>query len=224
MKKIWIMTAMLEEAQHIINLLKLKKTGEQANLSFWENEKVVLVLAWIGKIQATLATTLLCERYTPTWLINIGISGNLKSKSAKIGDVLIVQKLDQYDMYLPFDGAHLSYAKDPIILPPPWLPEQKRNFSLQFGASCITGDQFVDNEEKMQQLYIATQADIVEMEAFAFASVARTFWKLQQTIIIKAISDWADTQAKSAHMDNLDFAMENSIIILQEVLSILDQD
>lgn len=39
------MTAMLEEAQHIINLLKLKKTGEQANLSFWENEKVVLVLA-----------------------------------------------------------------------------------------------------------------------------------------------------------------------------------
>jgi nucleoside phosphorylase len=61
-------------------------------------------------------------------------------------------------------------------------------------------------------------ADVVEMEAFAIASVAHKFDLLDQCIFIKAISDGANSNAKEAHMDNLDFAMNNSIIVLRKII------
>ncbi|MDO4713689.1 MAG: 5'-methylthioadenosine/S-adenosylhomocysteine nucleosidase [bacterium] len=185
---------------------------------------MVLVLSGVGKIQASLATTLLCERYMPQWLINIGIAGNLKGNQAEIGEVFLMREVRQHDLYLPFEGEHLAYAKEAMVLPEWRMPEQERDFVLQYGGIAVTGDQFVDDEQKVQLLFEQTGADVVEMEAFAFASVARAFGKLQNTIIIKAISDGADDQAKLAHMDNLDFAMRNSIVILQEILEHIVQD
>ena len=48
MKKIWILTAMQEEAHHIINLLGLKPSSTLKNISFFENEEYVLVLSGVG--------------------------------------------------------------------------------------------------------------------------------------------------------------------------------
>ena len=41
---------------------------------------------------------------------------------------------------------------------------------------------------------------------------------LDKCIVIKAVSDGADNEAKEAHMTNLDFAMENSVSILDFIL------
>jgi phosphorylase superfamily len=38
---------------------------------------MVLVLAGVGKVQASIATTLLVQNYSPELLINIGIAGSL---------------------------------------------------------------------------------------------------------------------------------------------------
>lgn len=43
-------------------------------------------------------------------------------------------------------------------------------------------------------------------------------------MIIKAISDGADDDARLAHMDNLDFAMKQSISLLQELVRFLLQN
>jgi nucleoside phosphorylase len=56
------------------------------------------------------------------------------------------------------------------------------------------------------------------MEAFAIASVAREFGSLEKLICIKAVSDWADNEAKDAHMGNLDFAMQNSLLVLEKII------
>jgi phosphorylase superfamily len=40
---------------------------------------------------------------------------------------------------------------------------------------CLTGDQFLDDPSVTQKLRAETNADVVEMEAFAFASAAREF-------------------------------------------------
>lgn len=138
---------------------------------------------------------------------------------AKIGEVFLVNKVSQHDMYLPFDGAHLDYAKKAIDLP---LGEGDFNFpegvTVSNHAHCLTGDQFLDQEEKIAQLKASYQAQVIEMEAFAVASVAREFDKKEKTLIIKAISDGANEEAKTAHMDNLDFAMEQSIKVLQHII------
>lgn len=60
--------------------------------------------------------------------------------------------------------------------------------------------------------------NLVEMEAFAILSVARNYNILDRTIVIKWISDWANNEAIDAHMSNLEVAMKNSIIVLDEIL------
>lgn len=219
MKKIWILTAMAEEAQHIIDLCGLQATKKLQNISFFENKEVVLVLTGVGKIQASIGATLLCTNYKLSKLINIGIAGSLLGQEANIGDIFLVNKVAQHDMYLPFEGKHLDYAKGQITLPSMLQRAEKTGNWVFTDASCLTGDQFVDDAQKVQALRAKTQAHVVEMEAFAVASVAREFWMLEKLIIIKAISDGADSDARAAHEENLDFAMRKSIEILQLVLN-----
>jgi len=56
------------------------------------------------------------------------------------------------------------------------------------------------------------------MEAFAVLSVAREYHALDKCVVIKAVSDGANNEAKDTHMDNLDFAMKNSIDVLELIL------
>ncbi len=222
-----IITAMKEEAEHIINKysLTLKKEFNTLKIYEWINnfspdkEKLVLALAWIGKIQASIATTYLFENYDIFKLVNIWIAWNLKNHDVQVWDVFIPNTFIQHDMYLPFDWAHLDYAKKAIFLD--YATEQNydlQKFGLILNWICLTWDQFIDNPEKVLELEEEYAADLVEMEAFAILSVAREYNALDKCVVIKAISDWADNEAKDAHMNNLDFAMENSIVVLDIVL------
>ena len=218
-----IITAMQEEADLIIERLNLKKIKEFENIRVYEwkreEEKIVLINTWIGKIQASIATTYLFENYDVFKLINIWIAGNLQNSDTKVGDVFLPNTFIQHDMYLPFDGNHLDYAKKWIFLDYAIGDNYDlHNFGLILSGICITWDQFIDNEAKIQELRENFSADICDMEAFAVLSVAREYNKLDDCVVIKAISDGADSDAKDAHMNNLEFAMKNSIDILELVL------
>lgn len=222
-----IITAMKEEANLIIKKFDLKETKSLKNIKIFEGqrennlekENIVLVLAGIWKIQAAIATTFLLENYELDKIINIWIAWNLTWKDLKIWDVILPNTFIQQDMYLPFEGEHLDYAKKAIFLEYAiWENYDLKKFWLILNGVCATWDEFVDNEEKILDLKNNFWADICEMEAFSVLSVAREYWVLDKCIVIKAISDWADNEAKDAHMDNLEFAMGNSISILEFVL------
>lgn len=219
MKKIAIITAMSEEAEHIINLYWLKNTKKLKNLTIYENDSIVLALAWIWKVQASIWTTYLFMNYDISKLINIGIAWSLLGKNASIWDVFLVNKISQHDMYLPFDWSHLDYAKREIVINNNISLDWDFDFKLVNNAYCLTGDQFIDDNNKVSELRDKYHADVIEMEAFAVASVAREFDMLDNCIFIKAISDWADSDAKDAHMWNLDFAMQNSLKVLQKIIN-----
>jgi hypothetical protein len=122
-------------------------------------------------------------------------------------------------MYLPFEGEHLDYAKKPIFLNYAiWENIDLNKFGLVLNWVCATWDEFVDNEDRINDLNNSFAADICEMEAFSVLSVAREYDSLDKCVVIKAVSDWADNDAKDDHMNNLDFAMENSIWVLEIVL------
>lgn len=218
MKKIAIITAMKEEAEHIIKKYNLKETNKLKHIFIYENEDIVLVLAWIWKIQASIATTYLFLNYKFDKLINIWISWSLLSSYANIWDVFLVTKISQHDVYLPFDWEHLNYIKKEICLEEIDISLDGNSFNVNFNSYCLTWDQFIDNIDKVNELKNLYDADVIEMEAFAVVSTAKEFDRLQDVIVIKAISDWADNEAKDAHMWNLDFAMNNSLIVLDKVL------
>ena len=222
-----IITAMKEEAELIIKKFDLKETKSLKNIKIlewtrswddWE-ENLVLVLWWIWKIQAAIATTYLLENYSVDKIINIWIAGNLTGNDLKVWDVLLPNTFIQQDMYLPFEWSHLDYAKKPIFLEYAiWENYDLQKFWLILNWVCVTGDEFVDKEERISKLRVDFWADICEMEAFSILSVAREYNMLDKCIVIKAISDWADNEAKEAHMNNLEFAMKNSISILEFIL------
>ena len=222
-----IITAMKEEAELIIKKFNLKETKSLKNIKIFEwtrswydwEENLVLVLWWIWKIQAAIATTYLLENYSVDKIINIWIAGNLTGNDLKVWDVLLPNTFIQQDMYLPFEWSHLDYAKKPIFLEYAiWENYDLQKFWLILNWVCVTGDEFVDKEDRISKLRVDFWADICEMEAFSILSVAREYNMLDKCIVIKAISDWADNEAKEAHMNNLEFAMNNSISILEFIL------
>ncbi len=226
MKTVVIITAMREEAEIIISRFALKNSQNLKNISIFEGEflthnpiKIVLVLGGIGKIQAAMATTFLLENYQDIdVIINIGIAGNVTTSRLSIGDVLLPTEIVQHDMYLPFDGAHLDYAKKSILVTPPEFENSFEQFSIIHGGVCATADEFVDDIQKIASLREKYNADVCEMEAFAIASAAREYNMLDRCIFIKAVSDGADNEAKEAHMNNLEFAMNNSVQVLEKIL------
>jgi len=224
-KTIWIITAMKEEADLIIEKYWLKEVNEKWTLTvyhwtLWE-KNIVLLLGWIWKIQAAFSTTHLLENYKIDHLINIWIAGNISKDKINIWDVILPTKFIQHDMYLPFWGSHLDYAKKEIeIVGYAGLHtlQGEANFKIHNNLTCLTWDQFIDDEEIIENLAETLDWNLVEMEAFAILSVARNYDILEKCIVIKWISDWANNEAIDAHMSNLEIAMKNSIVVLDEVL------
>ena len=219
MKKYGILTAMKDEADIIIKKYNLEFFVKTGNMSFYENEDVILCLSWIWKVQAAIATTTLIEKFSPHTLINIGIAWNVNPKKINIWDVVLVESCSQHDIYLPFSWSHNDYLKAPIFIESVSAEWKKFNFSVIENGKCITWDQFIDNKSKVKMLGQIHSADCIEMEAFAFLSAAREFDQLENCIVIKWISDGADSQAKTDHEDNLELAMNNSVVILDSIIS-----
>ena len=225
MQTIWIITAMKEEADLIIEKYNLSKVNEKWTLTifhwtFWE-KNLVLLLGWIWKIQAAFSTTHLLENYKIDHLINIWIAGNISKDKINIWDVILPTKFIQHDMYLPFWGSHLDYAKAEITTvgyAGLHTLQGETNFKIHNNLTCLTWDQFIDDEENIENLAETLDWNLVEMEAFAILSVARNYEILEKCIVIKWISDWANNEAINAHMSNLEIAMKNSIIVLDEIL------
>ncbi len=228
-----IITAMQEEADLIIKKYWLKEVLNDKSIPKWikvfswerkdydedATNNIILVLSWIWKVQASLATTYIFENYDVYKLINIWIAWNLDNGDVKVGDVFLPNTFIQHDLYLPFEGEYLDYAKKPIFLDYAiWENYDLQKFGLILSWVCLTWDQFIDNKDKVQELREKYSGDVVEMEAFAILSVARAYNMLDKCVVIKAVSDWADSEAKDDHMDNLEFAMENSISVLELVL------
>lgn len=209
---------MQEEANHIVELYSLKLIKKFINISIYENNNIILALAWIWKIQVSIATTYLLENYEVDKIINIWVAWSLKWKNANIWDVFIVNKITQHDMYLPFEWSHLDYAKGIIEINNHFNITDDFTFKVYNNSYCLTWDQFIDDASKVNELHYKYNADVVEMEAFSIASVAREYNKLDKCIFIKAISDGADNQAKDTHMNNLDFAMQNSLEVLKKII------
>lgn len=207
-----IITAMKEEADIIIKRFDLKEVKKDSipdgiKLFEWTRgeDNIILALSGIWKVYSAIASTYLFENYDIDKLVNIWIAWNISDQWVKVWDVFLPNTFIKHDLYLPFDGEHLDYIKKPIFLDyAVWNNFDLNKFWLILNWICLTGSQFIDNEEKRKELRETHSGDIVEMEAFSILSVAKAYRKLDKCVVIKAVSDWADNEAKDSHMDNLE--------------------
>ncbi len=223
-----IITAMPEEADLIIKKYWLKETKNIGYMKIYEgkrkdedgeDENLILTLCGVGKIHATFATTYLFENYSFEKIINIWVVGNLRPDTLSIWDVILPNTFIQHDVYLPTFIDTMSYLRDPIFTKYAiWEEYDLEKFKLHLSGICVTWDQFIDNEDLKSELLEVHSADIVDMETYAILSVVKAYDVLDKVVVIKSVSDWADSDAAKAHKDNLRFAMENAVVILDFVL------
>src|SRR5690625_6602562 len=96
-----IIAAMDEEIKYLEKLLTNKSEEKIANVKFIEGtyneQNIVILKSGIGKVNASMATTILMEKYAPTYVINTGTAGGV-STNLEVGDIIIADKVVHSDV------------------------------------------------------------------------------------------------------------------------------
>jgi len=140
----------------------------------------------VGKINATLKTIELINRFKPKEIINFGTAGALNNK---LNGIIECTKFYQRDMdcrgLLNFKLGQTPFDKINEII------------TSENGYSCGSGDNFVTKKIEMD-------VDVVDMEAYAIAKVCTI--KKVKFRCFKFISDNADHSADNDWNENLKIA------------------
>lgn len=150
-------------------------------------KQVVLVKSLVGKVNASMTTVLLLEKFDIKYIINIGVAGGIKP--LKPFDLVIADKLIYHD----FDATMFGYKKGQV----PEFPKEfvmdeelvkkakkvatQNNVDNEVGK-IATGDIFMTKDDLKTDSVIA-----VEMEGAAVAQVCYIYNK--PMIALRVVSD-----------------------------------
>jgi len=147
-----------------------------------------VLVTGVGKVSAASSLAAVLSRQRPSRIINLGTAGALREG---LTGTHVVGRVMQHDFddetVFALTGAHFG---EPIDLGP--------------GPVLASGDVFVSGGEARQRL--AAQAELVDMEGYAIARVARDFG-LPATLV-KDVSDEAGAEAGRTWRAALDACAE----------------
>ncbi len=228
-KPIGIIGAMPQEVELLIASLDNKQVTKIANFNLYHglinNVPVVIMQSGIGKVNATIATTLLIEKFNPQAIINTGSAGGLGDNLA-VGDVVIGTNVAHHDVDVTAFGYKIGQmAQMPIDYPCyKSLIAVAENASKQVNSKntihqglIVSGDQFIASSEqfaKIKQNFPSVLA--VEMEACAIAQTCYQF--NVPFVVIRAISDLANEQASVSFDEFIELAGKQSAEMVIKLL------
>lgn len=224
-----IIGAMDIEVAKIKKQLENAETVEKAGMSFvrgrWHGKDVTVVRSGIGKVNAGICAQILVDIFHADYILNTGIAGSLKNE-INIGDVVLSTDALQHDMDARNFGYELGVIpqmkvsdfqadKELIALAEKCCQEVCPDIHT-FAGRVISGDQFISDKEKKNQLVRDFQGYCTEMEG---AAIAQAAWLNNVPfLIIRAISDKADDSASMDYPAFEAMAVENSVKILSAMV------
>jgi len=230
-KRIGIMSAMLEEISAIIDEMKIERTeqvgGRQFHIGMLFNQPVVLVFSHWGKVASSITALELINRYKVDRLIFTGVAGSIDEK-VNIGDLIHAEELIQHDMnaeplYPRFVIPLINKVSFSTFKDNRWdralkLTSEELGINIHRGL-ILSGDQFISKQAQIAPLKkLLPEALAIEMEGAAVAQVCYEY-KVPFSIL-RIISDKADDNAK---IDFPKFAKEIaskvSLIFFRNLLS-----
>lgn len=164
---------------------------------------VALVKSGVGKVNAACCSQILADLYHVEYIINTGIAGSLDAR-IDIGDIVISVDAGQHDMdatcwgyqpgEIPQSGGARFFKADEHLRSILAQTCREVNPDIKvFEGRVISGDQFIADKEKKDELVQVFDALCAEMEG---AAIAQTAWLNNIPFgIIRAISDKADNSA-----------------------------
>lgn len=230
---IGIIGAMEEEVDALKELMVINKKDERQGYLYYvgqmANKDVVLVQGGIGKVNATISTTLLLTNYDIDFVINIGSAGGLK-ENQNIGDVVISDKVVHHDVDVTaFSRAYGEVPGLPLYFEAnhDLLNHVKRILNQHHITSHVglvaSGDQFVSRKDQVDMIMKHfPDAMCSEMEAASIAQVCYIFQK--DFIITRSLSDVYNKGDSSIQFDEyLKKASQNSATMCLELIKSISQ-
>ena len=183
--------------------------------------EVVAVQTGVGKVLAAAVTQRMIDRFNPDAIIMSGIAGSINPDLHR-GDLVIGVESIQHD----FDSTSFGFKRGEI----PYtdyhiIPSDKRlvEIALSWGhgvktGRVLTGDQFIDRAHTPEYSYLREEmaGDLVEMEGAAAGLTALI--NRVPFLLIRAVSDNADGEAKGSYKKFLNKAAEKSFSLIEHVL------
>ncbi len=226
---IGIIGAMNEEIIELQSIMVGIEEEKVGNLLFFKGKlkgkNVVLVEGGIGKVNAAICATLMKTHFKVDKLLFTGVAGGV-NPNINIGDIVVGTDLVEHD----FDATAFGYELGQI----PRMAEYKfkadeklREIAYSvaieaFGKEkvwegrIVSGDQFVASPEKITWLRETFDGYCTEMEGAAVAHVCYVF--NLPFLVIRAISDKADDDAKVDYPEFVKLAAKNSKTIIEGIL------
>ena len=215
------------EIQSVIK--KYSSNVEELHISGYDVKKVVtdkynlfIVKSGAGEIAAAAATQFLITQFNVEYIVNFGVVGGLTEEMSTT-KTCIVEKVVHYDFdtslvdncevgrYIDYPSVYLHTSKELLDKALHICPDLKK-------VICASGDKFIADREKKEELHRLYNADICEMEAAAIVLTCDR--NKVPCLLIKCISDGisggADEFLKEVN-NSADICLEITDKILNEL-------
>lgn len=228
---IGIIGAMKIEVEGIIKLMENTQQKSISGITFTCGElngkKCVIAICGVGKVNAAICTQTMILEYSPRIIINTGVAGGIKPE-IKIGDIVIATDVVQHDMDTSAIGDEKGFISgiDMIHIPcdkktiENIMQLQSKIDKTKFHTGTIvTGDQFINNKDRLNDLMVQFNAVACEMEGGSIGQVC--YINKVSFCVVRAISDNAND---SSHIDYYEFvsiAANKSIRLICELVKII---
>ena len=215
-----VIGAMKEEVEILKKWIDISKTESIAHTDVYvgtlDSHRIILVESGIGKVNATLITSLLIDRYNVDLIVNTGVAGAL-SNELDVTDMVVSTTVVHHDVdamafgyvFGQVPGMPASYAADEKLVNAAMKVLQSNKTVKGFSGLIASGDSFIaDSSQKSSIISNFPEALAVDMES---ASIAQTCHQFNVPfIIIRSISDKADQAADMTYEEFLKKACINS--------------
>lgn len=248
-QRIAILGAMPEEVQLLESQLEHPKTKNILGFEFktgkLNGKKVVIGETGIGKVNASITTTLIIKQFSPKVIIFTGVAGAV-NPDLNQGDILIGKRLSYHDygrltnegfLPNPTRNPHTKKQNPQYFLADSSLIflaiQGSKNIDLQkvttespapriSTGTIVTGDSFVASSIAVNSFRKTYQADATEMEGAAVAQICS-----QQNIpflVIRSISDKANEAAPLDFQAFKKIASDNSATLVKAIIQQINFD
>lgn len=233
MKKVLVVCAMDVERALLLSYLSEKKditlaNGATLTIGLLGSKKVGILLCGIGKVNASIGLTLALsiEEESFDLVVNSGVAGGLLAIQNP-SDMVI----GSFATYHDVDVSSFGYKKGQLPNGPEFFTCDENtalflyNKSMQHGNNThmglvVSGDQFINTTAQVETIKANfSEAVCVEMEAAAIAHTCHVMKK--PFVIIRALSDKADSSAKSDYGAFVAIASKKSSILVRDLVEFL---
>lgn len=223
MKKIGIIVAMDMELELLKNTMEISSKNTVGGSIYYEGNlgghSIVLVCCGVGKVNAAVCATIMCNHFGVSCMINSGVAGGIAGYLIPF-DIVISTEYVAHDVTPRISETYFPniwvYPSDSHLSDLAFVTCKKLGLDRVFLGRIATGDIYVESSRDKGIIKEKTSPLCVEMEGQSIAQVCHIF--AVPFVAVRSISDSSDG---NSNMDFNMFAEKASIIASKIVIQVI---